>query len=63
MRKHVEAVYENGKLRLLDRLPLKEGEHVTVTVYLAPPDYGHLFNAARSAKGPRLVKHPNPRLT
>ena len=69
MRKYVEAVYENGKLRLLERLPLKEGERITVTVHLDPPDYSHLLNAdgpqqdQKHSKGPRLVKLPNPRCT
>lgn len=72
MRKYVEAVYENGRLRLLEQLPLKEGERITVTVHLDPPDYSHLFDGVtqhqpqqkqKNNKGPRLVKMPNPRCT
>lgn len=63
MRRYVEAIYEKGKLRLLEKLPLQEGERVTVAVHLAPPDYGELFASKQRAKGPRLVKLPNPRLT
>jgi predicted DNA-binding antitoxin AbrB/MazE fold protein len=32
MTKQVDAVYENGMLRLLEPLPLAEHQHVTVTV-------------------------------
>ncbi len=38
MTREVEAVYENGLLRLLEPLPLAEHQHVEVTVSEVPSD-------------------------
>jgi len=32
----IEAVYQNGTLRLLGELPLQEGEKVRITIHAAP---------------------------
>jgi len=39
MDQKVEAVYENGLLRPLKPLSLKEAEHVTLTISDAPSDF------------------------
>jgi predicted DNA-binding antitoxin AbrB/MazE fold protein len=37
MVRQVEAIYENGALRLLEPVDLKNGEHVSVSIAVPPP--------------------------
>lgn len=55
MTKPIEAVYEKGRLRLLEPVPLNEGDHVHLQLKLIPDASGESL-AGLEQPGPRMAR-------
>ncbi len=55
MSKPIEAVYEEGRLRPLEPVPLNEGDHVRLELKLVPDNAGENL-AALERPGPQMAR-------
>mgnify|MGYP001617429507 CR=1 FL=1 len=54
----IEAVFEHGMLKLLQRLPLREHQHVWLTILPEEPSAQHLVELAAQSPSFRFLGNP-----